>query len=364
MAAPRLKVLIIAHEFSPVQGSECAEGWNLVTRLSIYHDVTVLYASESHFGNNIYTNAVNAYLTKAGSMNGLKCIGINRPKISKFIATFNSLFRKIGPIGLPFLYFIGYKYWQKAAYNEAKRIHIINAYDLVHQLTQITYREPGYTWKLGIPFIWGPTGGTTNLPEEFYEILSKQSKILEKIRTISNYVQFHLGSRIIKANKKASLIYAFSTEDADNFKKRATGEVKLMLDAGTLPFVDTSIKPKVKTRIRGIWCGQLSDRKAPLILLKALALNALTRERIDIQIIGSGPLKGSLRLLADSLKLRNIEWIEQVSHDTVFRLMKDSDFLIHTSLREATSNVIPEALSSGIPIICHDVNGMSIAVND
>jgi glycosyltransferase involved in cell wall biosynthesis len=39
-------------------------------------------------------------------------------------------------------------------------------------------------------------------------------------------------------------------------------------------------------------------------------------------------------------------------------------FFVHTSLREATSNVIPEALSTGLPVICHDINGMSIAIND
>jgi glycosyltransferase involved in cell wall biosynthesis len=42
--------------------------------------------------------------------------------------------------------------------------------------------------------------------------------------------------------------------------------------------------------------------------------------------------------------------------------MRASDFLVHTSLREATSSVIPEALSVGLPVLCHDANGMGIAV--
>ena len=44
--------------------------------------------------------------------------------------------------------------------------------------------------------------------------------------------------------------------------------------------------------------------------------------------------------------------------------MKSSDVLVHTSYREATSNVIPEALSFGVPVICHDISGMAIAIND
>ena len=35
---------------------------------------------------------------------------------------------------------------------------------------------------------------------------------------------------------------------------------------------------------------------------------------------------------------------------------------VFTSLQEATSTVVPEALSLGLPVICHDVCGMEVAV--
>ena len=44
--------------------------------------------------------------------------------------------------------------------------------------------------------------------------------------------------------------------------------------------------------------------------------------------------------------------------------MGKADFFVHTSIREATSSVIPEALSMGLPVICHDAYGMGIAIND
>jgi glycosyltransferase involved in cell wall biosynthesis len=83
-----------------------------------------------------------------------------------------------------------------------------------------------------------------------------------------------------------------------------------------------------------------------------------------LKIIGKGPLEKSLRRMVEGLELKNIEWVREVSHDEIFELMGQADFLIHTSLREATSSVIPEALSMGVPVICHDAFGMSIAVND
>jgi hypothetical protein len=140
----RLKVLISAHEFSPVQGSECSEGWNLVTRLAEYHNVTVLYPSGCQFESNSYLKAINNYFSTNNPVYGLVLINIDQPPVTKLIARLNSVFLKSGSIGLPFLYFLGYKFWQKAAYIEAKKLHKINNFDIAHQLTQITFREPGY----------------------------------------------------------------------------------------------------------------------------------------------------------------------------------------------------------------------------
>jgi glycosyltransferase involved in cell wall biosynthesis len=362
----RLNVLIVAHEFSPEQGSECSEGWNLVTRLAQYHDVTVLHASGSQFRHNSYSEAIDRYHKSNNPIPGLTLINIDQPKITKFISRFNANFLKIGSIGLPVLYFSAYKYWQKAVYSEAKRLTKEKEFHILHQLTQITFREPGYLWKLGIPFVWGPTGGTSTIPKGFLSMLSWKSKVFEKIRSFSNFYQFRFVPRIIQANKQARLIYAFTKEDGILFQKRAKGEIKLMLDAGTTL---TKVKKEVSKEenssvLTAIWCGQLIERKAASILVHAIAAGQFQANQIKFLIIGDGPLRDSLIQLASELHINNIEWIKNVSHDSVFELMRAADIFIHTSYREATSNVIPEALSMGLPVICHDANGMSIAIND
>lgn len=361
----RKRVLIIAHEFSPYQGSECAEGWNLVTRLAGYHDVTVAMASGSHFNPKSYKEAIDSYLKTKGEIPGLDFLVIERPESSKWVVKLNRKFRRLGPIGLPFLYYIDYAHWHKSAIKAITKIHREKPFDIIHQLTQIVYREPGYGWKLDIPFVWGPTGGTTNLPLSFYKELGLVSKLLEIVRTFSNFLQFNLKKRVLLANKHAKIIYAFSREDAEKFAQRASGKIKIMLDAGTYPVAESRTGRYLESQkpLTGLWCGQLSDRKAPSILLKAIASNEITRT-VKFNIIGDGPLRNSMIQLAEQLNLSNINWIKEVSHDDIFRYMQASDFLIHTSLREATSNVIPEAISTGLPVICHDINGMSIAVND
>lgn len=109
----RLRVLIIAHECSPVQGSECATGWNIITRLSAYHDVTVLYASGSQREPHSYVASIDKFIQENGPVAGVRFVNIDQPKFTRSIASFNKFFAGLGSIGLPLLYYIGYRYWQK-----------------------------------------------------------------------------------------------------------------------------------------------------------------------------------------------------------------------------------------------------------
>jgi len=361
----RLKVLIIAHEFAPTRGSECAVGWNIVTRLAKYHNVTVLYASGSQESPNSYVELINNYIASHGAIEGLNLVNIDQPHITKFITTINRSFFSLGHIGLPLLYYSGYKFWQKSAFNNAIKLHRTENFDVVHQLTQISFRVPGYWWKLGIPFFWGPIGGLQSLPKQFYDLLSAKIRLMEIIRKFSNFYHYKFSKRVIESNKRAKVIYSFSNEDAALFAKRASGTMKLMLDVGTSNNRDSkSNELKNSSIATGIWCGHLIERKAAIILLKALSLSKVTKEEIKFQIIGSGPLESKLHEQSKMLGLSNVEWIGNVDHHTVFTLMNNADFFVHTSLREATSSVIPEALSMGLPVICHDSSGMSIAIND
>jgi glycosyltransferase involved in cell wall biosynthesis len=365
MSSQRLRALVVAHEFSPVSGSECGVGWNIVTRLANHHDITVLYATGSQFSPESYKTAVESHFNVNGPIAGLTCLNVDQPRIVKIIARINSTFSRIGPIGLPILYYIGYNFWQKAVFRKAKELHASEKFDVVHQVTQIAFREPGYLWKMGIPYFWGPTGGLANLPKAYFYSLPPLPKVMESMRILSNFWQFNFVPRVRRANRIASVIYAYSTEDCSAFGKRTNGIVRQMLDVGTYARKNgisvSSENPKI---IKGIWCGQISYRKAPGILLKALAMSQAARELVTIKIIGNGPLEDEMHELAEKLELKNIEWIRNVSHDEIFEIMGAADFLVHTSLREATSSVIPEALSMGLPVICHDAFGMSVAINE
>ena len=381
----RLRILLSAHELSPSQGSECAEGWNLVTRLAQYHDITVLYARGSQFAPNAYETAIKKFYSENTNEYNIEFIAIPQPRLTLLVAAINKRISKTGSsIGIPFLYYFGYRQWQKEAYKTASLLlksssfapgsspgqaFRLSLFALVHHLTSINFREPGYLWKLGVPFIWGPTGGTAKLPLKFASDLGFRTQLSENLRNLVNAIALRFKKRITEAIKRSSLIYTFSQEDLELFKLKGAKSVELMLDAGcqspNLAVLQSdSLTVSQSHRLKILWVGQLIRRKALDILLNAVSGDPELEERVEITIVGNGPLRSRYQQQISRLGLTNTTITGWLSHEEVFNHMISSDVLVHTSYREATSNVIPEALSCGLPVICHDICGMAIAVTD
>ena len=387
----RLRILISAHELSPSQGSECAEGWNLVTRIARYHNVTVLYARGSQFAPDAYEKAVSEWIAEHGNEHNIEFIAVPQPKTTLWLASINKRISKKGSsIGLPFLYSIGYNLWQKRAYKVATSSFLLSPFSLIHHLTSIHFREPGYLWKLPIPFVWGPTGGTLTIPPAFYRHIGLKQTVFEIGRSVSNALLLNWGRRVNQAIKKSTLILAFSEEDQKVFQAREAKRVEVMLDAGCeiedqgtkrprdqetiFPSLSPSVSRSLSLHV--LWVGQLIRRKALNILLKAVAGDEDLRNNVKITVIGDGPLRSYYEKLAHELfsvtrhsslvtsSQSRITFLGQLPRTAVFDHMRHADVLVHTSYREATSNVIPEALSCGLPVICHDISGMAVAITD
>ena len=365
MLSSRLNILVSAHELNPYGGSECAEGWNVVTRLAKYHNITVLYASGSQFDPFSYENAINDYFSKNKNTDNINFIAIPQTRLTSLVSLINKkLTGNNSSIGNPFLYYLGYSLWEKKAYTVAKELCNRSKFDIIHHLTSISFREPGLLWKLDIPFVWGPTGGLSRLPFQFYKYLGYKAYSKEFIRNSINHIQFFSHYRIQKALKHSSLIYTFSKEDELLFAKRSREKPKILLDAATY----SSIKNHAAVNnsylpIKLVWCGELIQRKSLDIVLYAINSVPELKDKIILKIIGGGPLEKYYKSLAETLGIGHcIEWHGKVDRKVVFNIMNESDVLVHSSYREATSHVVPEALSHGLPVICHDINGMSIAV--
>ena len=146
----RLKVLISAYACSPYHGSEPGVGWGFVSALARYHDLWVI-VEENEFRADLERYLIEHQELKTQ----LRFEYIPRIRHSRI--------ERLWPPS----YYWTYRRWHQDAYQLAQQLHQEVNFDLAHQLTMVGFREPGYLWQLGIPFVWGPVGGMGLFPWRF-----------------------------------------------------------------------------------------------------------------------------------------------------------------------------------------------------
>lgn len=83
-----------------------------------------------------------------------------------------------------------------------------------------------------------------------------------------------------------------------------------------------------------------------------------------LYVLGDGPETDGWRDITTRLNVTNIKWYGHQPYQDALNIMNEMDMFVHTCIREAASSVVLEALGLGLPVICHDVCGMAVAVDD
>jgi glycosyltransferase involved in cell wall biosynthesis len=363
-SSKRLRVLISSHEFTPDRGSECAVGWNIVTRMALHHDVTVLCADGPALFSDAYRDEVSNYFNHHGEVPNLRVVFVEQPPIAIRYARINRrLMTLTRGIGWQPLYYMGLDGWHWAAFQRAKDLGLEN-FDLVHQLTPISFRKPGYLWATGLPFYWGPIGGMYKVPWDFARMGGMSSLLFEAFRSGDIEWQTRLSGQFKAALRNAKRIWTVSEDEARIINAITKERISPMID--TAPPSDMRGYVRNYDGIRPLrlcWSGRHEAIKALPLLLQALELLP-GREKVALDILGGGPETQRWQLLAKKLSLPNVTWHGLLPYHEALQTMGQADILIHSSFREAASMVVLEALGLGMPVICHDVCGMAVAVDD
>lgn len=344
-----LNILVSAFACGPNWGSEVGMGWNWIVNLANYCALTVI--TETGFKDEIETSICLLELKYAPKFHY-----INVGKKGR------ELFWKQGD----WRFYTHYNKWQKKAFHLAKDLIQKSKYDIVHQLNLIGYREPGYLWKLNIPFVWGPLGGHAQVPINFLFMLGKIDFIKYSIRNILNFIQMKFSRRVIETIRNSDAIISATREGLTTVSKFSKIDTILDLipETGTIQRINFDSKIKHQNRLKLSWCGYFMSTK-----LLPLALFAISKSKykdyIELHIIGDGPERAKWKKLAIKLKITEMcIWHGRVKHEKALDLLKDSDALLFTSVRETSSTVVLEAIENGTPVICHDLYGFGLVITN
>lgn len=342
----RLKVLLCCYACDPGYGSEPGMGWNFAKNIAKHHDVHVLV--ESKFKKNLLEYAA----THPDDVSSITFHFIQRTRYK--------LLRKIWPPS----YYWTYRRWHKKAFQYALELDKSENFDVIHQITISGYREPGYLWKLGKPYVWGPLGGFTDTPWCLMGSLGWQGCIHFSVRNVCNAIQKRWGRNARRAAKNSHTILTSTTQAVHEIRKFWNREAVLMNEVG-LETNHTNYSPvehKSNEPLRICWAGEHIPRKALDILLHALIY---CKENVELHVLSKGPRSNAWKSLSQKLGLGSkVIFHGFVPREEAFRIMGSSHVFCITSVREDTSTVVFEAFRYGLPIIAMDHCGFSSVIDE
>ena len=347
----RLKVLVSCYACDPAMGSEPGMGGKWILQMARYHDLWVLTEQ------NQFAQALAEYLERhcPELKSAVRIIGIPHHR-----------FHFAEKLWESFFYYWTYRSWQLDAYREAQRLFQQIDFDLAHHLNMIGYREPGYLWKLPIPFVWGPIGGHAQIPLRFLGALGTRGAFQYGIRNVLNWLQMRTSRRVKEAMRQATVLLAATREDQVAIRHIHGKDAVLLNEQGTNPIASiTEREPFDGQRpLRLVWCGIFVARKALPLALRVLQL-AARKIPIELHIVGSGACEAAWKSLAERLGVSAFCcWHGMLPHDQALEVIQRSDVMLFTSLQEGTPAVVVEAIQSGIPVICHDKCGFGTVVTE
>lgn len=347
----KLNILINAYAVSPNWGSEPGMGWNWIINIAKYCNVFVITEGE-------WKDEVLAALNKLPQKNNIHFY-------------FNPLPDKVRKMcwnqgDWRFYYY--YRQWQKKTLCIAKQICKEQKIDIIHQLNMVGFREPGLLWKIeGPKYVWGPIGGMAQIPMAYMNALGFKQKLFYHIKNTINKLQYTYQPSVHSSIKRSSALIAAVKEVKEVLKSIYNRDAYLINETGCSIAQDVPVRiDKAKNDIFNIiWVGRFIDTKQLDLALQVI--DKVKDLNVKFHICGTGDDEQVARYksLAENLEINDkCVWYGKVEHSKIQQMMALSDLFFFTSIMEATSTVILEAINSGLPILCFDTCGFGPIIND
>lgn len=372
-----LNILIDAYAVSPNWGSEPGMGWNWLCNLARYCNLFII--TEGEWQKEIET-AIGAAM--AGNMDKT----VNPTGLTKEQAVNMHFFyvpvddnpQKCDDIRRmcwnqgTWQFYYYYARWERKVLERAKNLIVERKgteveINITHKLNMISYREPGYLWKIkDVPFVWGPVGGYGFYPLAYLKEESLSAKLKTLVKNTLIWLTFRFTPRVRMAMKAAKAVVSAYKENAIETEKVFHKQYIQINETGA--HINKKSKPHGSDNglFKIMWVGKFDHRKQLGIAIHAMAL-LKDKPNIQLDVLGTGN-EGDVRrysqMVCDLGVSNSVHFLGKVPNVETRERMQDADLFLFTSVDDATSTVVPEAIGAGLPVVCHALLGFGDLIDD
>lgn len=340
-----MKILISAYACEPDVGSESDVGWSWVKTFFNTRDEVYVITRLSN------KPRIKNYLKKVKNTK-IHFLYFDFPEfLIRVIRGFSSKQNNY------FYFFI----WQIGIFIKYFKFIKNKKFDYIHHVTFVSYRFASFLWFFESKFILGPVAGGEEINRQLRHNFNFKSKIIEKIRDLSNiYLRYSLLNKAMLNNSEKILL---TSNDSLKFIPKIYHNKCFICPAVFNDKIGYKIKKKKTMQI--YFAGRLIDIKGIKILLQIFKnLNYYYHNNFTLNIYGEGPLKDNIIDFAINNNFqKKIKLYGHLKKKDLIKQIKKNDLLIFPTLRDSGGIVILEALNNNINIITTNTSGpMSLIV--
>lgn len=261
-----------------------------------------------------------------------------------------------------------YSVWQYLLLPKARALHRQHGFDLAIHLTYGVFRHPSFLGWLGVPFLFGPLGGGEDAPWELKRDLPLREQVKELARSVLNQAArwnpvLHLAFR------RATVVLTKTEETRRMLPASCQTRTHVHAEIGIQVAAQAQDSP-TRTRAEGqrlelLFAGRLLGWKGVHLALQAVARAVEQGQDVGLTVVGSGPLGPWLQQVEQGLPslVGRVRWQAHMPQAALFQLYGQVHGLLFPSLHDSSGNVILEAMSFGLPVICLDLGGPATLVD-
>ena len=322
----------------PHEGSEAGVAWRFVKAAASRHNVCLITGEQ-------WREAIEAVICERSDLNlTVYYLPWRREKIPK-----NEFVRQIS-------FDWTNRHWNYEAYLLAKKLSESQHFDLTHKVGMAGFREPGFLWKLPLPFVLGPVSGFSQTPMGLMCLLSWKARGHQFARNVGVWLDGHFRKRVHRAMQHAAAVIAATSVDVAQIERHCGIKSRLLVHTGSPRKADHPSRRDDGDRLELICVTQLIPRKGVSLILEALA--TLSFDNWKFTLLGDGPLLSSLREYSEQLGIADqCRFCGRVSRDDALKILSLSHLFLWASVLDSNPSVLAEALSLGVPVISIDNPG-------